>query len=408
MAIGAVAVAAYFFCLVWPLQGLNTFELIFSPAFGEAVRRWQMLGFAMFVGGISLLVLTFRPPVSLNWPGIAFLGIVIIWLGSSTLWSINPGATLQFTALTCVVIACCAAYWLLPERVSQFVAGASLIAIAIAVAWLFVRLPLRPRTVGFVQANLLAHLAFAGIVLGYLASSRLRIPALIFGISLLLFSQGRTVFLSVILFLIFYHLILNRVHDARSYWNTVLGLSAAAAFFAILGPALINIVTDFSSTLFGIQDEERLSGSGFSGRSRIWESAFSLIDGRELTGYGYRTRGNTYILASDINAHSGVLNAMLDVGVIGVLLLGTAYVAAIFATIAAFAGPRCDQDRVIASFLIAMGPILFVEPNYLNFAHPTSFLLMMALSNPLVRRHAEAFVSLAPRSALAGGRSSGA
>jgi O-antigen ligase len=394
LAIGATAVAAYFFCLVWPLQGLVTFELLFSPSFGEAVRRWQMFGLVSFVGGISLLVLALRPPIHVNWPGIAFLAVVVSWLGASTLWSINPGATLQFTALTGVMFACCAAFWLLPERASRVVAGASLLAIVIAVAWLFVRLPPRLRTVGFVQANLLAHLAFAAVVLGYLADRRFRLPALVFGISLLLYSQGRTVLLGFVIFIIIYHFVLDRVRDPRSYWNMVLGLTAAATFFAILGPALITIVTEFLSTLLGVQDEERLSGSGFSGRSRIWESALNLIDGRELTGYGFRTRGNSYIFASDINAHSGVLNAMLDVGVIGVLLLAAAYLGAIFTIIAAYAGPRCDQDRVAASFLIAMGPILFVEPNYLNFAHPTSFLLMLALSNPLVCRRAAAFVAL--------------
>jgi hypothetical protein len=389
VAIGAGGVAAYFFCLVWPLQSLNTFELIFSPAFGAAVRKWQMLGFAAFVAGVALLVLSVRPQVRLNWPGIAVLAAVVAWLGSSTIWSIAPSASLEFAALTCITIGCCSAFWLLPERVSRMVCGAAMFAIVVAVAWLFVKLPIRARTVGFVQANLLAHLAFAAIVLGYLSNKSLRLPAMIFGVGLLSFSQGRTVLVSTIIFFGFYHLVVARVRDSRSYWNTVLGLSAAVLFIALFGPALVTFASELSSSLLGIHDEARLSGSGFSGRTRIWESAFSLIDGRELIGYGFRTRGNSYILASDINAHSGILNAMLDVGVIGVLLLGVAYFGAILATIGAFAGPRCDQDRVAASFLVAMGPILVVEPNYLNFAHPTSFLLMLALSNPLVRRVSE-------------------
>jgi O-antigen ligase len=115
----------------------------------------------------------------------------------------------------------------------------------------------------------------------------------------------------------------------RAWTVPLLGATVAAAVVAIssgptlpgllrIGAASSNPVAEF---LFRGQPLEEVEG--LSGREALWQGAFTLFRERPVLGYGYQ--GSRYHLVQILgwggHAHNALLEALLDLGVLGAALI---------------------------------------------------------------------------------------
>lgn len=81
-----------------------------------------------------------------------------------------------------------------------------------------------------------------------------------------------------------------------------------------------------------------------------------------------------------------MINAALDVGIIGAFLFIAWYLASLYRCFET--SKRYDRRSlaVCAAFLIANVPLLMIEPNYISFGHPSAFALLLSLFSPIALR----------------------
>lgn len=205
---------------------------------------------------------------------------------------------------------------------------------------------------------------------------------------LLTFAQSRAVFISAVAFLALYYTVLPMIKSSRTLINATALIIGTNLFLALLAGPAVELASDLSTRVLGVEDTARTTGS-FSGRSEHWYNGFQVIEGRELIGYGFRTRGSLRVSEAglSINAHSGLLNAALDVGLTGLLLFLATYTITIWKTANIWGRYRQSMDKCAVAFLLCMIPVLVVEPNYLNFAASSNFLLLIFLARPIFSHH---------------------
>mgnify|MGYP003637982052 CR=1 FL=1 len=239
---------------------------------------------------------------------------------------------------------------------------------------------------------MIGHIGFTVFTLGYIAKKFLKIIGIVSGIALIAFAESRAVFVGLIVFSICYHFVLPFARDRKATAFIAVWSFLLLAILLVFSDSIIELVGRWTSFLLGVTDASR-NTSDFTGRTDHWNTGIALIEGRELQGYGFRTRGSSRLSEAglSVNAHSGILNAILDVGVIGTILLFTTFVSTILSLISRWVMTRDSLDRIAVSYLVAMFPVLALEPNYLNFASSSHFLMLLFLTRPLfVPRHQSA------------------
>jgi hypothetical protein len=383
----ALSLPVYYAFMILPLVNLRSYYDNFSASVNDELVRFYGYGLAIYVSlGILLLFSLIRHwssrPLTL-WPWL----LVIAWLFVSIGWSINPISSATYSLLLVSVFAAAAPFSVLPERIARSICLLASISIALSLVYLFTQLPIGVRGIGGITPNLLAHCSFSFVALYFCSGARFRLVASALAFLICYYAQARTVTICILIFFVAYYVLLPRIRGPKSTQYFALFLVAIVTTLILFSAWIVPLVTSLSTEALGVNSTSRGSGSGFSGRADLWSAGFELLRGHELIGYGFRTRRSLNFSEGDAqNVHSGILNAALDVGYIGCLLLSIAYVTSMFAAARNLSSKSDGRDAVKLSFLLAMVPALVVEPNYLNFSNPSSFLMIFFIGQSLVKQ----------------------
>ena len=157
----------------------------------------------------------------------------------------------------------------------------------------------------------------------------LRVLYLFLGLLVILMTQSRTGWAATIVYLGFvFGLRLLSRFSRRDL------IPLAAATVALAGAAVVATVKYFSILLLLFN-----RSGNFSGRSQIWAAVLTSMLKRPLTGFGFDAfwsvlhgEASSVFLATGwvvTSAHSGFLNTGLELGAIGILLVGVTFVKAL-------------------------------------------------------------------------------
>lgn len=381
IALTSIGLAIYIFCIMYPLSQIRTY--LDSITSSQQSTRYQLaaiIAYAICTVLGYLLIRKNRVSLDLKW--IILFILFSLWCLISTFWSISAQRTLLYAALFVFFTLSNILFW---NMGSNYISRSSFISAIVLVAmtlFLFSVLQIRDRTLGWITPNLLGHYGLALIVLSLLSRYRFRIIFILAGFSLIVFSEARTVFLSASAYLVILYSFNSFLSNRRTLsFGLVTGFMACLLLLFFIFP-LVGVLQNLVSQSLGVQEYNRLEGSGFTGRVEYWRNGYEVLKERFWIGYGFRSRSG---LALDNNpasgAHSGILNSALDIGVIGsILFIGLYIYSTIKLSINAANPLSCKISYYGFVFLVSYIPILLIEPNYLNFAHPTSFLLCLFIS----------------------------
>lgn len=373
--------AGYFFGLVIPLYALRDYWAQFSAEAERAILTGQVIALASIM---LLLFANMRKVVRpFNYANARFAIPFVVWCLASTLWSISPDTTAVNNILFLLYITTLTVVWRLPvddvRRLALLGAGT----VILTMAPLPIFLPIGDRTLGGIQANLIGSYGFLILILFMLHGRWKFLPGCV-SLILIYFAQARTIFVGMCCFWATWIFLYNYRHAMKNRLNIVV---LFAMIFMIIGSIYYyfrsNLIEIVSNAL-NVTSSSRL-GSDFTGRGDVWQVAAAKISRNPLKGYGFRTRETADLsyITDALNAHSGMLNILLDVGYIGLAFLALWYLFALWQALDT-RPHRFEQQRiVIAAFLVGNVPILIAEPNYISFGSPTSFLTLLALALPL-------------------------
>jgi O-antigen ligase len=190
-------------------------------------------------------------------------------------------------------------------------------------------------------------------------------------------------------------------------WNTRRLVNAIACVLVAVGAISLASALGFGSAdkvvdaVLCLNDSHRGLGSGFTGRTTHWSDGWAAFSQSPLIGYGFRTRApnvEEQVLPEFINAHSGYVNLLLDVGLVGALPFIGVIVGMFFSRlgevrqrIRAFRDGHVFDvqterfqrlDRVVVAFLGATLLSWIIEPQVFNLGTPQSALLIFILVAP--------------------------
>lgn len=335
---------------------------------------WQAAGMAFFAIAALPQLLDAGRKGALPWrdwrKSAWLMAIFLLYLVFSTTISINPLRSLYFIIGFLVFVLCLHALWTgrRDERRATYILTAA--SILIASAYLFTVLPMSDRTVGGVPANHFSHGAALAFILAFISRSPARWPVYLISLVLLGFANGRTAMASLLVFFAVYWLCGIR-SDRQRFVKAIpiaLGILAIALFcLAFFGPQIEFAIAE----ILKLGDPDRGLGSGFSGRIWLWQQFGEVIDGRELFGLGVETREGANFMEVTLtnDLHSGVLNAIVELGAVGTMAFAALVI--VSALVWWRRGPTAGFEANCAfAYLVAMAPRLAIEPVYLSFWHP--------------------------------------
>jgi len=269
--------------------------------------------------------------------------------GLSTIWSINPSATVARLFHLLAIFLCCLAASLVdwhPRRFQEVVRPiftllliGSLVFALIAPDLASDR-PIFPDTTYILhgladQKNQLGALASMGAILwvhGWLTREVKLFWALLGGgaaFACLLLSHSSTSLFATILVCIFLYLMLRSFRTMKRYTPYIAGVFVAVTLIYTL--ALLGVVPGLNSLLGVVAD---LTGKDrtFSNRTQIWELILAHINQSPILGSGYGAYWKpgpdspSYIFLSKLffypgECHNGYLEIINDIGYAGLLLL---------------------------------------------------------------------------------------
>lgn len=380
-----LSLAAYIALLAIPQASNTNWFVSNSSALAASIRTYQVIAAAQFATLMLLGFSLIRPRLTFNVQAIVIWALLLSWYGLSTLWSIAPENTAFYSLLLLVLLISMVFFWACVD--AQIAALFVVLSTSSSLLFLLVNLPLNGRRLGGVEPNLIAHFGLAILALSFLSQHRLRWLPAIFSIFLIVTMQARTVFVGTIIFLAIWYIGAPLTRTRAGMIRITIAMAIMAIAMIPLIIPTINFISDFSTQTLDVTDESRLGDSGFTGRQQLWENALVILNEHEMGGFGFRTRETaTRAISPSANVHSGLLNAALDTGAVGLGLFLLLFGATFWNALTRWTQTHQIEDRTAISFLSAMIPILAVEPNYLNFGHPTSFLLLLFLTRYVAPR----------------------
>lgn len=370
--------ALYFIGLMYPIFKLQTYWDQFSDEYAQAGKIGQ--GLALAFMGVMILMMLRRRFYRIHPPAVMYTIPFVIWATLSLFWSIEPSQTGLSLILLIVYGTFCTMFWAQPTIDLYRMSRTGIFGIYLGFAALAAVLPIQDRTLGYAPPNLLAHYAMCGLFLTML-SGKNKIPMAVVTVAIVIATQARTVAIELLLFGTLYYmhdLIIRRMRSPAMLAVFVVGVTGIG--YLLYSVALGAVIGAVSSAT-GVTTGSRL-GSDFTGRGEIWEQGLKLIEASPYVGYGFRTRGtaNLEYITDTLNAHSGLLNTILDNGFIGLALFVFAYGHALLAAFSPVNDAAVEYRRIVASLLIANVSVYLIEPNYISFAHPTSLMTILCVT----------------------------
>jgi O-antigen ligase len=305
------------------------------------------------------------------------------WATLSIAWSIDPiGSALRGIVLVIYIVA---AIGLIRSPEFEKATVRTAIASYLGILALAIVLGPEPRTLGGINPNTIGSFGLGATLLLALAG-RLRWWWIVLLSLLLLYTQSRTLLITWGLFLALWPLVgffaRLGVAPVVSLGFTLVTMPGILFFYGLLVQGLIAF-----SRVIGVTSSKRLD-STFTDRTQFWTSGLEQFGHQPFTGFGYGTRENKAVLnAGDmINSHSGLINLLLDLGMVGLTLLLLWYVAALWKSATGVRGWHPSVTRTNGVILIALIPTLIAQPTYLNLYDPTSIAFLFSMCLPFAPR----------------------
>lgn len=355
---------------------------------------YQALGVSLFCGTVLLFSSRdFFNAISLDKLGTtrSLFVVFCIYTGILAFWSISPVTSMLFTILHLGVFGCFVVMWQRPEAVERFLPLLGF-AVFAALVMLGIHLGFRQRTFGFMPPNDIAKLAMVGSVFCAFGHKRTRLVGMLIDLAFILVTQSRG---TLIAFGIFWGLLWFTGRFGVMKLTVLLGGTGVACMVLISDQILSDgrFFGGLLDSIFLLDDAERGLGSGLTGRLDHWIVASQIISDNLLFGHGLRTRGPFTIdpiSSPDFNAHSGYLNMILDIGLVGsCILLGLIIVNMVRRLREIWHGEGNERwrNQIAFSFLVAALFIWALEPIYINLGAPFSLVMLLQLASPLQARH---------------------
>jgi len=309
-----------------------------------------------------------------------------IYTGTLSLWSIDPYTSLMFTLLHMAVFSCFVSLWRMGEEFDRMLPYVG-ICILIAVAGLGLALGLRERSFGFVPPNNIAKLVMLASVFCIFGSRRLMRLGVVIALALITLTQSRGTLLA---YLIFWQVYLIGTNSGRSIFTwTLFGVSSVILIlmFDLLWADGAYLQRSLEA-VFLLSDPVRGAGSGLTGRLDHWVAALSVISESPVFGYGLRTRGPFTVdpvIYSGFNAHSGYLNMIMDLGMVGAVALVWIFVRHIWKLKpdpASGANIGVRRRAVARAYLVAALFLWALEPLYIDIGAPFGLAALLFLAVP--------------------------
>jgi len=358
-------------------------------------KNLQYIGAAILIGahltlGFSVLVNTFTGFFATT-KGRLLGGFCLIALALAP-FSLDPVRTALYAIGTLAVFLTCSAAWNMDYdrfRRVMFIAGAVLLGFLVL---LVLHHGMGKTSVGGIQRNRYSQTAFAGMICMFLARGRSRYLwfALAVGLALLVNSRGTLLILGV--FWVLYFTL--KYGAGRGVLIGMVLMMGGLIFLAI--PRVGKRASDtMVNKVARINEAGRGLGSGFSGRLDTWQEGLDVFARSPAIGHGFRTRvggmsGDQYL------AHSGYVNMLADVGLIGAMLIigAMAYdfikrlgiIRQIRRQYGNIAPPALtdtyELNLTVCSFFAAEAILWLFEPLYFNLGATLSVLFILMVMSP--------------------------
>jgi O-antigen ligase len=266
--------------------------------------------------------------------------------------------------------------------------------VAIVAIWIVERHP-GERFGAILHPNLWGLLCFANFCLsGLIGKMAVRLPVQLGNVLVILDAQSRSALLSVLIAAAIMCLFSMRSSRMRKE-DQILALVAAVCACAIFVAVFWEHETRFFNEAFRIDDPYRGSGSGFSGRSDLWQSGLRTFEANPLFGVGPRMEGN-YMSGPIPYSHSGYISTLAQYGAIGASLFFA--MACVRARGLWLMARRSRRGAFVGSSLVTGYAVSAVfEPKLLSIGNPASLLLLAFLFLPVGQRKRTAGAPFAQR-----------
>ncbi|MGB0919744.1 MAG: hypothetical protein ACPG1C_00345 [Alphaproteobacteria bacterium] len=237
------------------------------------------------------------------------------------------------------------------------------------------------RSLAGTHPNAVGVAAIIGVVACALAARKLPIPELILGLGLCLLVEARGSFVMISIFAMVWmgisFLSGTAGHRRESKRFGVLA-TALIALFAIFVLVLVDFLVPLIMDSFQLRDPVRGIGSGFTGRTELWDAPLAIAFAYPFSGSIGWYRG---IVAS---GHNGFISLLSQFGVVpGSLIIAFILWRTIRAIVMAVRYPKDDIGRIVASFLVALLAFSIVEYVPLNITSPYAIMTSMLLLYPV-------------------------
>ena len=292
----------------------------------------------------------------------------------------NDTYPLIFTAGIAAAFVVCAGFWTFGE--GQVVIALKTYCLTssalFVVAWLLTRQP-GTRFGALIHPNLWGLLCFANFSLsGLIPRSALRTAVQTGNLAIILDAQSRTALLATLVsaaVLAYFGLrsLRWRKHDKLLLTLAIVSVALASGF-----TLKRQIVTTFSDA-FMLDDQYRGMGTGFSGRTELWEQGIAEIKDNPIFGVGPRMEVN-YVSGLGYS-HSGYISTFAQYGVVG----GTLFFSLVLVCVRRLWEMVVDRRPYIGvaiSFVVGYGTVAIFEPKLISIGNPASLIALIFLLLP--------------------------
>lgn len=345
------------------------------------------------VSVIQFAVLTWLPVIGIVWgsdrflvgpifrerPAITYITVAgLVTLLASAILSAQPLLCLAYVVSAMIGLIACAGLWrVIATRMMHCLAVYAVLGSGIAgLAYLY-----GPRIQGRLSISTMAHPNFLGLIsFGFLICSLavknipLRICLISINFVAIAQAESRSALVASFLGLLTYAAIrITWSHKGKAAFTLAGATLGGIVFLLFFQDAIENRI----SALLFLNDRYRGLGTGFTGRTELWQEAFDLFLQNPWFGVGFRMH-ELYIKS----AHNGYLSLLAEVGIVGTAALSLLLIALYWSLL---------RQALRGNYIAAIGfsfvtGYLFLatfERFFLNMGNPTSMLTWLFLLKPV-------------------------
>jgi exopolysaccharide production protein ExoQ len=176
----------------------------------------------------------------------------------------------------------------------------------------------------------------------------------VYGLGIVIITKSRTTLASLVVALVLVQLTMSNMRNAMAF------LASGASLASIVGLVVAMASSSTSGALFGVAAIGRSSDVGsLTGRMPLWEEILKWVERKPILGFGYGGYWTTKRVEDFAqmfyweppNGHSIYIDAMVEVGLIGFVLLVGALLATNFASLVTYFKNRDSSHLFVIGIL---------------------------------------------------------